>query len=588
MLVLTQLAVGAFVVDLVAPSGGQPSALRRRRGRWPSALVALGASVLHLGRPRYAYRAVLGLRHSWLSREVVAFGAFAAAGRRRTRRAACSARARRSLGWAAAGSSAWRARCDLRHARTASWRPRWWRVRRHRGRVRRWPPCLGVALVVAAPAVDGSRRWRRAGDARAAVARSRSRHRWRRRRPVSAHRSPVDGDPAARRWRLRTWWRARGSSSCCWRADAHRRWPSPASRRRPGRRAARALAVLHRRQPAMPVSAALTPAPARRCSPRELVRARRAASASARCPRGSSPTPPPRWSAGSARPAARSTSTSATARPSTSRPTTDYPVNLGHGLPEGLGGADAAAGARPRDHAAAARRPTAGSQPVDWDDGARRRSPTRFKAIQAEHGPESVAFLSHRPDPDRGDGAARRARQVRHGHASTATATPASAWPPSVVAYKQAFGFDAPPYTYADFEESDVIVLVGSNLCIAHPILWERVCRNPHQPEIVVVDPAHDRDGDGRHAAPARCARSPTSSCSTAWPTCSSRDGLDRPRLRRRAHDRLRRLRRARRSASRPSGCAEATGLAASSSSSALAAHDRTAASGSRSGGRWA
>ena len=59
----------------------------------------------------------------------------------------------------------------------------------------------------------------------------------------------------------------------------------------------------------------------------------------------------------------------------------------------------------------------------------------------------------------------------------------------SVVAYKQAFGFDAPPYTYADFEESDVIVLVGSNLCIAHPILWQRVMRNPHRPEIIVIDP---------------------------------------------------------------------------------------------------
>src|SRR5207237_657866 len=59
----------------------------------------------------------------------------------------------------------------------------------------------------------------------------------------------------------------------------------------------------------------------------------------------------------------------------------------------------------------------------------------------------------------------------------------------SVVAYKQSFGFDAPPYTYQDFEESDVIVLVGSNLCIAHPILWERVCRNPHSPHIIVVDP---------------------------------------------------------------------------------------------------
>ena len=34
--------------------------------------------MLHLGRPLYAFRAVLGLRHSWLSREIVAFGAFAA------------------------------------------------------------------------------------------------------------------------------------------------------------------------------------------------------------------------------------------------------------------------------------------------------------------------------------------------------------------------------------------------------------------------------------------------------------------------------------------------------------------------------
>ena len=40
-------------------------------------LLALGVSVLHLGRPRYAYRAVLGLRHSWLSREILAFGVFA-------------------------------------------------------------------------------------------------------------------------------------------------------------------------------------------------------------------------------------------------------------------------------------------------------------------------------------------------------------------------------------------------------------------------------------------------------------------------------------------------------------------------------
>ena len=74
MLVLTQLAVGAFLADLLTPDD---------RHAWGAGLavltgvLALGASVFHLGRPLYAWRAVIGLRHSWLSREVVAFGAFA-------------------------------------------------------------------------------------------------------------------------------------------------------------------------------------------------------------------------------------------------------------------------------------------------------------------------------------------------------------------------------------------------------------------------------------------------------------------------------------------------------------------------------
>ena len=72
MLALTQLSVGAFVTSLVAnrSEGALAAAI--------AAIVALAASVLHLGRPLMAFRAVLGLRHSWLSREIVAFGAYAA------------------------------------------------------------------------------------------------------------------------------------------------------------------------------------------------------------------------------------------------------------------------------------------------------------------------------------------------------------------------------------------------------------------------------------------------------------------------------------------------------------------------------
>jgi DMSO reductase anchor subunit len=72
MLVLTQLSVGAFLTNVALGVGGTFEALVAVA----TGAVALGASVLHLGRPRYAYRAVIGLRHSWLSREVVAFGAF--------------------------------------------------------------------------------------------------------------------------------------------------------------------------------------------------------------------------------------------------------------------------------------------------------------------------------------------------------------------------------------------------------------------------------------------------------------------------------------------------------------------------------
>jgi assimilatory nitrate reductase catalytic subunit len=67
----------------------------------------------------------------------------------------------------------------------------------------------------------------------------------------------------------------------------------------------------------------------------------------------------------------------------------------------------------------------------------------------------------------------------------------------SVVAYKECFGFDAPPYTYADLEESDVVVLIGSNLAIAHPILWERLMRNPHSPAVVVIDPRYTETAQG-------------------------------------------------------------------------------------------
>uniref|UniRef100_UPI0030EB14AB DmsC/YnfH family molybdoenzyme membrane anchor subunit n=1 Tax=Symmachiella dynata TaxID=2527995 RepID=UPI0030EB14AB len=84
MLVLTQLSVGAFVVGSVLETRLDANDMIAFRQLHAASalgfgLLALTASTFHLGRPQYAFRAIVGLKHSWLSREIVAFGVFAGA-----------------------------------------------------------------------------------------------------------------------------------------------------------------------------------------------------------------------------------------------------------------------------------------------------------------------------------------------------------------------------------------------------------------------------------------------------------------------------------------------------------------------------
>ena len=82
MLVLTQLSVGAFAVayvmtKLLGTELVQSITPLHSISALLFGLIALAASTCHLGRPQYAFRAIIGLRHSWLSREILAFGVFA-------------------------------------------------------------------------------------------------------------------------------------------------------------------------------------------------------------------------------------------------------------------------------------------------------------------------------------------------------------------------------------------------------------------------------------------------------------------------------------------------------------------------------
>ncbi len=78
MLVLTQMSVGMFVVMAVWMLLGQAMPAEPMALCATAVLLAgLGLSVLHLGRPMGAWRFFLGLRTSWMSREILAFGILA-------------------------------------------------------------------------------------------------------------------------------------------------------------------------------------------------------------------------------------------------------------------------------------------------------------------------------------------------------------------------------------------------------------------------------------------------------------------------------------------------------------------------------
>lgn len=85
---LSQWVVGTFLLLFLLPKwGGDAGALLTREAhpfRVPSILFGLFGlqtagmvfSTLHLGKPRFFYRAINNLRHSWVSREIAAMGGF--------------------------------------------------------------------------------------------------------------------------------------------------------------------------------------------------------------------------------------------------------------------------------------------------------------------------------------------------------------------------------------------------------------------------------------------------------------------------------------------------------------------------------
>lgn len=178
-------------------------------------------------------------------------------------------------------------------------------------------------------------------------------------------------------------------------------------------------------------------------------------------------------------------------------PDPGYPVNLGMACPKGwealavLDAPDRGTVPLLRDRATGERRP------IPWEEALSLMA-SKLLAIRETRGPEAAAFLSTGQIPTEEMFFLGSLWKFGFGFLDADSNT-RQCMATAHVAYKQAFGFDAPPFSYDDFEESDVLVFVGANPCIAHPILWERVTRNLREPTIVAVDPRRTETAQAAH-----------------------------------------------------------------------------------------
>lgn len=131
---------------------------------------------------------------------------------------------------------------------------------------------------------------------------------------------------------------------------------------------------------------------------------------------------------------------------------------------------------------------------ISWDE-AFKVFAERMTSIQEKYGKESAAYISTGQLPFEEMallGLVGRGFMGMHGDGNTRLCMSTA-----VVAYKQSFGFDAPPYTLNDLSLSDTLIFIGANPAVAHPVSWMRIRRNKDA-KMIVIDP--------RKSETAKCA----------------------------------------------------------------------------------
>ncbi|WP_437890329.1 nitrate reductase [Phytobacter sp. V91] len=127
---------------------------------------------------------------------------------------------------------------------------------------------------------------------------------------------------------------------------------------------------------------------------------------------------------------------------------------------------------------------------VSWDE-ALAATGDRLKAIIAQHGPQAVAFYASGQLLTEDYYAANKLMKGFIGAANIDTNS-RLCMSSAVTGYKRAFGEDVVPCSYEDVENTDLLILVGSNAAWTHPVLYQRIVqakRDNTAMKVVVIDP---------------------------------------------------------------------------------------------------
>ena len=127
---------------------------------------------------------------------------------------------------------------------------------------------------------------------------------------------------------------------------------------------------------------------------------------------------------------------------------------------------------------------------TDWDS-ALDHAANVFAATIAEHGPDSVAFYISGQLLTEDYYVFNKLARALVG-TNNIDSNSRLCMSSAVVGYKRSLGADAPPCSYEDLELSDCVMIVGSNMAYAHPVLFRRLeeakAQRP-QMKVIVIDP---------------------------------------------------------------------------------------------------